>query len=94
MRVVKVCVICGKAFTDDGHSVCCGSKCSQQYNRLNPTERAELKELAKLKQKEPRIDCKMYVPQTHSCSGLNALWCMYENCKFHKPKGKGNNATD
>lgn len=88
-KPVKICPICHKAFTiKDGRQkirYTCSLACATLFNRHDRYARQRLVEQAAQLKRPPRTSCKMHT-DAGSCSGLNALWCKYEECKFYKPK--------
>lgn len=88
MSRIIICAECGKAFYGErSRGTCCSVKCSQRYIERGREERLELLHLAETKEKrEPRVDCRMYNPNTHSCNALTATWCEWEDCVFYKRK--------
>lgn len=91
MAEIRICPVCHKAFTNKKNRsirTTCSNSCGVTFGKSNPKiQKALLQKVESMKRK-PRTDCKMYVPQRNTCSGLTGLWCAYEECSFYKPIGR------
>ena len=87
-KLVRICPVCHKAFTNkEGQTnvnSTCSVACGLLFARCDKYARAHMIDQAEECKREPRTDCRMYM-KSGSCSGLNALWCRFEDCKFYKP---------
>lgn len=91
-KVVKICPICHKAFTNrDGCKInpTCSVQCGTLFAQHDRHARERLVEIAAELRRQPRTDCRAYMAGG-KCSALNALWCRYENCKFYKKREDDN----
>lgn len=88
-RPVKICPICHKAFTiKEGQQtigITCSVRCGTLWVQHDRHSRQRLVDLAAELKRPPRTDCRCYM-EGGWCSGLNSLWCKYEECKFYKPR--------
>ena len=87
-KPVKICPICHKAYTNrDGARISptCSLRCGVLFAQHDKHSQRRLNELAAERKRPPRTDCISYV-EGGLCCGLTALWCVYEDCKFFKPR--------
>ena len=87
-KPVKICPVCHKVFTNKDNrpiTATCSARCGTIFVQHDKHSRARLVELAAERKREPRKDCCSYM-EGGWCSGLNALWCKYEDCSFYKPR--------
>lgn len=87
MPKIKVCPICHKAFIQEGKRATCSTACADRFSVYSYRQRAQLVAKAEELKRPPLTDCKCYMDGVHpTCTGLTALWCEWEECKFYKPK--------
>ena len=88
--MIKVCVICHKtfyAFESEKQMITCGDDmCRDMLHRYPRSEWQHLMLEAAMLRRPAKVDCKCYRPLDHDCSGLNGLYCEWEDCKFYKPR--------
>lgn len=87
MAKIKPCPICHRPFEPGKvRRTTCSEACADIFSTYGYKQRAELVEAAEACRKPPLTDCKIYHDNGHpTCSGLTALWCEWEECKFYRP---------
>ena len=88
-KLVKICPVCHKAFTKIDNSrigTTCSVNCGVLFAQHDKYGQRRLMELAQELKRKPKTDCCSYMKG--ECRALTALWCVYEECKFYKPRRK------
>lgn len=90
---LKICPVCKKGFsyrTRYGKdAITCSDNCKQTMvivRSEDPEEWSNMVREAETMRRPARQSCALYDTGSKCCTGLTALWCTVEDCKFYKPK--------
>ena len=87
MPKIQCCPVCHKAFISKSKRATCSEACADVFSVYKHKQRAQLVKAAEDCKRPPLSDCRMYHDSNPpTCTGLTALWCEWEECKFYKPK--------
>lgn len=97
-HLLRICPVCKKGFdvalkngSRNYKPITCSEECNslaKEIRKDTPDEWEKMVKEAEDAFRDPARSCIMYDPKAKCCTGLTALWCTVETCKFYKPKVK------